>query len=124
MGSDDPDDGERAMKTYQVLVLTEPAAGMEDGYNDYYENRHLDEVLSTAGWKSAQRFRLGAQTAPQVGEACPLPYLAIYEAQAESADEVLAVLNDTRPQRQRSDTVNGRTGRVWVFEPIGPRHEA
>jgi hypothetical protein len=52
-----------------------------------------------------------------------LPYLAVYEAEAESAEAVLQVLGETRAQRQQSDALNRRTGRVWVFEEIGPRRE-
>lgn len=49
-----------------VVVLTEPVAGREAKYNDYYENLHLGEVIATTGWISAQRFkpREGATRAP------------------------------------------------------------
>jgi hypothetical protein len=107
------------MNTYKILVLTEPTPGQEAAFNDYYEAVHLDEVLATTGWNSAQRYRL----AGQAGEGAPLPYLAVYEAEAESAEAVLQVLGETRAQRQQSDALNRRTGRVWVFEEIGPRHE-
>ena len=43
---------------YLVLVLTEPTEGNLDRFNDYYENIHLDEVMATTGWSSAQRFKL------------------------------------------------------------------
>ncbi len=107
-------------RTFIVHVLTEPTEGKEAEFNDYYENIHLDEVIASTGWKSAQRFKLGAE----VGEACPLPYLATYEAVAESAEEVLEQLSATRSQRQQSDALNRRTGRVWVFEATGPQHTA
>ena len=106
-------------KRHLVLILTEPTEGRESEYNDYYENLHLKEVLETTELRSAQRFKL----ADQAGEACPLPYLAVYEAEADDAAEVIANLNETRAQRQQSDALNRRTGRVWVFEEIGPRHE-
>lgn len=95
-------------KKHLVLILTEPTEGNEAEYNDYYENLHLDEVLATTRLTSAQRFKL----AGEAGEACPLPYLAVYETEAESADEVLRDLNETRAQRQQSDALNRRTGRV------------
>ena len=60
----------------------------------------------------------------ELGEGCPLPYLAAYEAEAASPDEVIARLNVTRPDRQQSDALNKSSGRVWVFEEIGPRHGA
>ena len=105
---------------YLVLVLTEPTDGNEDRFNDYYENTHLDEVIASTGWLSAQRFKL----IDEVGEPCPLPYLAVYEAEADTAGAVLNRLNETRPERQQSDSLNKRTGRVWVFEQIGPKHDA
>ena len=105
-------------KQHLVLILTEPTEGNEEAYNDYYENLHLKEVLQTTDLATAQRFKLAAQA----GEECPLPYLAVYETEAESAEDVIRNLNETRPARQQSDTLNRRTGRVWVFEAIGPKH--
>ncbi len=106
------------MAKHLVLVLTEPTAGEEDAFNTYYEDIHLDEVLASAGWDSAQRFRL----VDEVGEACPLPYLAAYTVDAEDSAQVLAQLNDSRPQRQQSSALNKRTGRIWVFRATGPEH--
>ena len=103
-----------------ILVLTEPTEGQTEAFDDYYENIHLDEVLQTTGWKSAQRFRLAAEA----GEGSPLPYLAVYEAEADSAEAALQTLNETRSARQQSGALNRRTGRIWVFEETGPRHEA
>lgn len=106
-------------KNYKVLILTEPTAGNEDRYNNYYEHTHLEEVLQTTSLHSAQRFKL----AGNAGETAPLPYLAVYEASGNSAEEVLADLSARRQEREQSDALNLRTGRVWVFEEIGPKHE-
>ena len=102
-----------------VVVLTEPTAGREDEFNTYYENLHLDEVLATTGWSSAQRFKLSAQQ----GVPCPNPYLAYYEVEADDAQGVLTTLNATRSARVQSDALNRQTAGVWVFSAIGPRHE-
>lgn len=107
-------------KRHLVLILTEPTDGNEAAYNDYYENLHLKEVLETTNLRSAQRFKLAAEA----GEGAPLPYLAVYETEAPDAQSVIDNLNATRGDRQQSDTLNRRTGRVWVFEEIGPKHEA
>ena len=106
-------------KKYQVLILTEPTEGNEDAYNNYYEHTHLEEVLATTGLLNAQRFRLVANA----GETAPLPYLALYEAEADSPESVLEDLNARRKEREQSHTLNKRTGRIWVFEEIGPKHE-
>ena len=102
-----------------VVVLTEPAEGREAEFNDYYENRHLDDVLATTDWTSAQRFKL----TDQQGMKCPLPYLALYEVEADDASQVLKTLNETRSQRLQSDTLHKRTAGVWVFSETGPKHE-
>ncbi|NDG93394.1 MAG: hypothetical protein EBY55_09695, partial [Gammaproteobacteria bacterium] len=48
--------GVRTMSNrYLVLVLTEPTEGNEARFNEYYEHTHLDEVIESTGWKSAQR---------------------------------------------------------------------
>jgi hypothetical protein len=101
-----------------VAVLTEPTEGKEDEFNDYYENLHLDEVLATTGWKSAQRFVL----TDQIGQKCPLPYLALYEVEADDATEIIPTMDETRPQRQQSDALNRRTAAAWVFSETGPKH--
>ena len=102
-----------------VVVLTEPTAGRETEFNDYYEKLHLNEVLATTDWRSAQRFKLAAEQ----GMACPLPYLAVYEVEADDASSVLTNLNAGRPQRVQSEALNRKTAGVWVFSEIGPKHE-
>ncbi len=104
-------------KKHLVLILTEPMQGREEEYNDYYENLHLREVIETTNLKTAQRFKLAAQA----GESCPLPYLAVYETEAEHAEDVIKNLNETRSAREQSDALNRHTGRVWVFEEIGDK---
>ena len=47
------------MSKHLVLVLTEPTEGNEEAFNEYYEHTHLDEVLASAGYDTAQRFKLG-----------------------------------------------------------------
>ncbi len=106
-------------KKQLVLVLTEPVEGREDEFNDYYEDLHLDEVLQTTGWRTAQRYRL----IDQAGQACPLPYLAVYEAESVEGKSAIKTMNETRSGRQQSDALDRRTAGAWVFEAIGPEHE-
>ncbi len=102
-----------------VVVLTEPTAGRDEEYNTYYEDLHLDEVLASTGWSTAQRFKL----VDEQGKPCPLPYLAFYEVEAENSAEILETLNATRPQRVQSEALNKATAGVWVFAATGPRHD-
>lgn len=101
------------------MVLANPRDGMEDEFNDWYENTHLDEVLATAGFTAAQRFRLEEQ----VGAPSAHEYLALYETEGDSAQEVIQRLEAGRDDRQQSKSINRRDAAMWVFAPTGERHE-
>ncbi len=115
---DDMGEGSSGKKKQYVMVFTEPTEGMEDEFNDYYENLHLDEVLKTTGWKTAQRFKL----VDEAGKECPWPYLAFYETESDDAASAIEVLNSSRKDRQQSRALNKKTAGLWVFEEIGPEH--
>ena len=71
------------------------------------------------GWKTAQRYQL----VEQAGQECPLPYLAVYEAESVEGKSAIARMNETRSQRQQSGSLNRRTAGAWIFEAIGPEHK-
>ena len=110
---------ETDMPKHLVLVLSEPTAGQENEFNDWYENTHIDEVLVTAGLSSGQRFELTAEQ----GHKCPHRHLAVYEVEAENGDQALKKLNDTRKERKPSDAINRKTAGMWVFAETGPIHK-
>jgi hypothetical protein len=93
---------------YVVMVLTDPTEGQEESFNDDYENQDLEEVVQTTNFTSAHRFKLAASE----GEESPLPYLAVYETTADSADDVLEGWAARRKDRVQSDALNRRTGRA------------
>jgi hypothetical protein len=78
------------MSTQYFMVLTDPVEGQEAAYNDWYDNRHLADVLKVDGFVSAQRFRLSHQK-PQAG-APASGYLAIYGIETDDVDATLAAL--------------------------------
>lgn len=106
------------MGTYLVVVLTNPREGMEDEYLDHYENTHLDDVLATTPFTSAQLFRLDEQR----GAPSAHGFMALYEAEADSAEEVIAQLEARRDEREQSKAINRRDAALWVFSPNGDRH--
>lgn len=75
------------MKKCVLVVLSNPVAGREAEFNDWYSNQHLADVLKVPGFLSAQRFKLG-----QEGSGAAWQYLAIYEFEAADPAEALAVL--------------------------------
>ncbi len=104
--------------TYLVMVLSNPTEGNDDAFNEWYEHTHLDEVLATTGFRSAQRFRLEAEA----GFPSTHRYLALYETEGTSAEEVIDRLNARRAERQQSPTIDRRNAALWVFTPTCERH--
>lgn len=102
-----------------VLVMSEPVEGQEAAYQDWYENTHLHEVLSSTGWQSAERFELSDEQ----GLSCPRRFLAVYEVEANDPATILPTLNARRDQRVDTNAVDSRYA-AWVFSPIGVRRLA
>ena len=108
------------MPNYLVLVMSNPVPGREEAFNEWYDDPHLDEVIATTGFSSAQRFELEAAA----GAASPHRYLALYETAGESPAEVLERLDRSRPRRQQSDAIDRAGAGVWVFRPLGDQHRS
>ena len=113
------------MGTQYFMVLTDPVAGQDDAYNDWYDNRHLADVLDVDGFVSAQRFRLSHQKPPNGVPAAA--YLAIYEIETDDVDATLAKLlsrlgTDAMPV---SPAVDGQRLSMFVATALaGPKTRA
>lgn len=76
------------MPRYKMLVLSQPKPGRDAEYNDWYQNRHLAQVVAIPGIRSARRFRLERS----LTDAPAAPYAAIYEIETDDIDAVLKEL--------------------------------
>ena len=77
------------MPRYAYVVHSNPVAGREDEYNDWYSNRHLADVIAVPGFVSAQRFRL---MDPQGQDAPGQAYMAIYTIDTAEPDRTIEEL--------------------------------
>lgn len=76
------------MPNYKFIVFTNPVAGREDEYNEWYTQQHLKDVLKVPGVVAAQRFRTTpSQRAP---EPLPYKYVAIYELETDDVAGIMA----------------------------------
>jgi hypothetical protein len=99
-----------------MVVLSNPAAGREDEFNEWYDGPHISDILAIDGIEAAQRFRLPGDQGP----AEPYRYLAIYEIETDDIDAVRAGLADPS-NRVPSDSIDMRGTAVWIFEEIGDK---
>lgn len=104
------------MGRHVFAVLTNPVAGREPEFNDWY-GRHLHDILKLPGLVSAQRFRLS----PEQSAATPYQYLVLYEIETNDLAETIRELK----AKDGTDEIPGTTALASgvlasFFEPIGP----
>jgi hypothetical protein len=75
-----------------LVVLTNPAAGQEDAFADWYDHVHIPRVLALPGFRSARRLTLSAaQVDPARSPASRFRCLVLYELDI-GAEEAFAIL--------------------------------
>jgi len=78
------------MARHILLVQSEPVAGRDDEFNQWYDEEPLPDVLEVPGFTAARRF----VAAPSVhGEEPDRRYLAIYEIETDDLAGALAALS-------------------------------
>lgn len=105
------------MTETRLIVFTKPTEGREAEYNDWYDNRHLTDILAIPGFRGAQRFR---HRPTATGPSAPEEYMAIYEIeggvdQAQAAFADAPTVGATGPSDALFSAVT-----LWWFESIGP----
>ena len=80
------------MARFSLVVYSNPVEGREQEYNDWYSNRHLNDLLAIPGVISARRFKLSGT---QIGEAAQAyQYLAIYDVEADDVPSFLKAMGE------------------------------
>jgi hypothetical protein len=92
------------MARHTFVVFTNAVEGREDEFNDWYDHRHLPDVLAVEGFVAAQRFRL-SDTEPT--QEFPHRYLALYEVESEDLEKVQQALAEA-----------GETGVMMISESL------
>lgn len=101
------------------VLRSNPVSGRDDDYNEWYQNRHLADVLAIPGFVSAQRYRLAEN--PRNRRAT-YRYMVVYELEGD-ADVALTALGDAMSNGMEiSDAMDvSREGRPegFVYEMLG-----
>jgi hypothetical protein len=107
------------MGKYRLIVFTEPVAGREAEFNDWYNNQHLSDVVAVPGFVAGQRFRL---VQPCGGE-FKQRYLAIYEIESEDyAGAVQEMMSRAgTPAMVVSEALDSDNVALAVFEECSAR---
>jgi hypothetical protein len=79
-------------KKYKLVVFTNAVEGKDEEFNDWYQNTHLQQVVSIKTFVQAQRFRFHTNIVP--GGANSSRYMAIYDIETDDIGAALAAMND------------------------------
>ena len=107
------------MQRFMLTVFSNPTAGDDDAYNDWYNNTHLKDVLSIPGIEKAQRFRtVDGNGLP--GQMTEHSYLATYEILTDDLAGVLAELlrRSNTPEMHISPAIDIENVRLHVSEAV------
>jgi len=110
------------MQKYRMLILSNAVAGREKEFADWYDTVHLEDVLKTHGFVSAQRFSVvNAEGLPKA----PMPYqsLAMYEIETDDISKSVGDLmnRDRTGDLPISDCFDRQTAFALMVTPVGPR---
>lgn len=108
------------MARYQFLVLTSAVPGRVEEFDDWYDNRHLAEVVAVPGVVSARRYKvLGSMPngLPDVGWTS----FAIYEIDADDPQVVVDRIGETSQSGAMmiSDTLRMEPVLTMIAQPAG-----
>ncbi len=107
------------MAKYTFLALTNPVAGKEAEFNEWYDKHHVPDVINVPGFISGQRFRLAdSQFGGESSKA--FKYLALYEIET---DDVAATIKELRARGGTadivpSDAIDMKNVATYMFTPI------
>jgi hypothetical protein len=105
---------------HTFVVFTNAADGRDDEFNDWYNNRHLHDLLSTEGFVAAQRFRL-ADMNP--GQDFAHQYLALYEVETEDLEKTNRAMREAANDGRMfiSPALDRKNAVARYFTPITDR---
>lgn len=107
------------MPKFVMIAQSAPLEGREEAFADWYQNTHLPDVVAIPGFFAAQRYEVGAH----ISGSEPLPYLTVYEIEAESAEAARQALIEAAMAGKTpvADVLDRSQMTTTIFAPCGER---
>jgi hypothetical protein len=111
-------------QTYYLLVFSNPVAGTEAEYNDWYDKQHAPDVVSVPGFVSAQRYIVSDEQL-RPGAQAPTRYLVVFRIETDNLGEVYAEVNRRNREHliAQSDTFDRTSARNYTYRAITAVHD-
>src|SRR5579872_4588622 len=90
------------MAKYTFLALTNPVAGKENEFNEWYDQHHVPDVVNVPGFISGQRFKLADAQFGNAEATKAFKYLALYEIET---DDIAATIKELIARGGTADIV-------------------
>jgi hypothetical protein len=106
-------------ETYELLIFSNPVAGTEAQYNEWYDRQHAPDVVAVPGFLSAQRYVLSDQQLRGDAKG-PTKYLIVFRIKTSDLAAVYAEV--ARRNRDKlivqSSTFDLKTARSYTYRAI------
>ncbi len=107
-----------------MLVFTDPVAGKEAEFEEWYTHTHLPELLSLPGFLAAQRWARSAAGAAGL-PGSPHGHLAVYELDGDGEKAVGSMMEaHAAGTLHMSDALDAGSVTLWLFNEHGARQVA
>lgn len=102
------------MAKFVMVVQSKAVEGRDEEYNRWYDSDHLADILSLPGVKSGRRFDFDSAMMGAPG----LPYLALYEIEADDSASVIAAMGQlaTSGKMSQSDSLDAPASVLWFYK--------
>jgi hypothetical protein len=104
------------MARYNIIVMSNPVAGREDEFNDWYTQTHIMDLLKCPGVITAQRFKTVDSHSPNAAQR----YMARYEVETTDLAATMAEIQSRLggPQMPMTDAFDTKSAVFLVMEPV------
>jgi hypothetical protein len=113
------------MARYIMTVRSNPVAGREDEYNQWYDQFHVRELVQTPTLVAGQRYKLAPIEMPDYPgyQKAKHRYMVVYEIETDSLEQTKQIL--WSPQNvgriKQSTAFDSSNVDCQIYVPIGPR---
>lgn len=108
------------MEKHVFVVLTNPVAGREEEFNDWYDKEHVSDIVNVPGFQSGQRYRFSSVQRDKPPH--PYSYMALYEIETDDLQGTMDELGRRIGTGEIAISSAMDKGRIAaLFDPIGQR---
>jgi hypothetical protein len=111
-----------ASETYYFFVFSNPVAGHEDEYNQWYDHQHAQDVVAIPGFVTAQRFVKTELPLYRMVDLQVPKYLIVYKIVTDNVESVFKEVSRRLDSGETviSPTFDRKTSVSYVYRPFRP----